>query len=42
MEQDLIIKAAAVADYTPVETHDQKLKKQEEISRLHLNVQRIY
>lgn len=29
MEQDLIIKAAAVADYTPVETHDQKLKKQE-------------
>ncbi len=29
MEQDIIIKAAAVADYTPVETHDQKLKKQE-------------
>lgn len=29
MEQDLIIKAAAVADYTPVETYDQKLKKQE-------------
>lgn len=29
MEQDLIIKAAAVADYTPLETYDQKLKKQE-------------
>lgn len=29
MEQDLIIKAAAVADYTPVETYNQKLKKQE-------------
>lgn len=29
MEQDLIIKAAAVADYTPVETYDQKLKKHE-------------
>lgn len=29
MEQDIIIKAAAVADYTPVETHDQKLKKQD-------------
>ncbi len=29
MEQDIIIKAAAVADYTPVETYDQKLKKQE-------------
>ncbi|UTH12470.1 bifunctional phosphopantothenoylcysteine decarboxylase/phosphopantothenate--cysteine ligase CoaBC [Macrococcoides canis] len=29
MKQDLIIKAAAVADYTPVETYDQKLKKQD-------------
>ncbi|MCO4096397.1 bifunctional phosphopantothenoylcysteine decarboxylase/phosphopantothenate--cysteine ligase CoaBC [Macrococcus canis] len=29
MEQDIIIKAAAVADYTPVETYDQKLKKQD-------------
>lgn len=29
MNQDLIIKAAAVADYTPVETYDQKLKKQD-------------
>ncbi|UTH10153.1 bifunctional phosphopantothenoylcysteine decarboxylase/phosphopantothenate--cysteine ligase CoaBC [Macrococcoides canis] len=29
MEQDTIIKAAAVADYTPVETYDQKLKKQD-------------
>lgn len=29
MEQDIIIKAAAVADYTPVEIYDQKLKKQD-------------
>lgn len=29
MEQDIIIKAAAVADYTPTETYQQKLKKQE-------------
>lgn len=29
MEQEIIIKAAAVADYTPVEIYDQKLKKQD-------------
>lgn len=29
MDSDIIIKAAAVADYTPAETADQKLKKQE-------------
>lgn len=29
MEQDIIIKAAAVADYTPSETYEQKLKKQD-------------
>ena len=29
MEQDIIIKAAAVADYTPTEMYQQKLKKQE-------------
>lgn len=29
MEQDIIIKAAAVADYTPTETYQQKLKKQD-------------
>lgn len=42
MKQDLIIKAAAVADYTPVETYDQKLKKQDGDRQLHLNVRKIY
>src|SRR5690606_27490777 len=30
-EMDIVIKAAAVADYRPVETHQQKMKKQESV-----------
>ena len=35
-QQDIIIKAAAVADYTPVEVADQKIKKMDEDSRIPL------
>ncbi|MDD3414745.1 MAG: bifunctional phosphopantothenoylcysteine decarboxylase/phosphopantothenate--cysteine ligase CoaBC [Lachnospiraceae bacterium] len=38
VNQDIIIKAAAVADYTPCETSDQKIKKQD--SEMFLSLQR--
>lgn len=36
LEQDIIIKAAAVADYRPMEVAEEKVKKQEETSSLYL------
>ena len=38
VDQDIIIKAAAVADYTPYETSDQKIKKKD--SEMFLSLQR--
>jgi len=35
-DHDIFIATAAVADYSPVETHDQKLKKSEEMLSIHL------
>ncbi|MCW8854444.1 MAG: bifunctional phosphopantothenoylcysteine decarboxylase/phosphopantothenate--cysteine ligase CoaBC [Gammaproteobacteria bacterium] len=36
-EHDIFIATAAVADYSPIETHDQKLKKSEEMLSIHLH-----
>ena len=41
-EQDIIVKAAAVADYTPAHTADEKIKKSEGELSLTLEKRRIF